>query len=102
MLDILWEYGFILGYRQFGNKDFTALKHRKNLQVFFKVWGSKSVLQNLKIVSRPQKRVFLQWRSLTRIFNKHELIILSTNKGVLSHYSCLKHQIGGEVLCVVG
>jgi small subunit ribosomal protein S8 len=98
VLDLLWAQGFILGYRHLSAK--TNSRQIK-IQVFLKFWGPKSVLQNLKIVSRPQKRVFLRWQALTRIYNKHELLVLSTPQGVLSHYDCLKAKIGGEILCII-
>ena len=98
VLDLLWAQGFILGYRYLPAK---ISSQQVKIQVFLKFWGPKSVLQNLKIVSRPQKRVFLRWQSLARVYNKHELLVLSTSQGVLSHYDCLKAKLGGEILCVI-
>ena len=101
VLDVLWAQGFILGYRLLTVNGSTHSKRKISLQVFLKFWGSKPVLQNLRQVSRPQKRIFLKWEALTRIYNKHELIILSTSQGVLSHHDCLKARVGGEILCII-
>lgn len=98
VLDLLWAQGFILGYRHLSTK---TNSQQVKIQVFLKFWGPKSVLQNLKIISRPQKRVFLRWQTLTRIYNKHELLVLSTPRGVLSHYDCLKAKLGGEILFII-
>ena len=93
----MWSHGFILGYKKLKQ---TSLQHSQ-LQVFLKFWGSKPVLQNLKLVSKPQKRIFIRWQHLIRLHSRHELLILSTTHGILSHHDCLKLGIGGEVLCAI-
>ena len=97
VLDILWSYGFILGYKNLKQKNLSQNK----LQIFLKFWGSKSILHNLKLISKPQKRVFIRWQHLIRVYSRHELLILSTTRGVLSHHDCIKLGLGGEVLCVI-
>ena len=97
VLDILWSYGFILGYKNLKQKNLSQNK----LQIYLKFWGSKSILHNLKLISKPQKRVFIRWQHLIRVYSRHELLILSTTRGVLSHHDCIKLGLGGEILCVI-
>ena len=94
---LLKDDDIILGYKKLKQ---TSLQHSQ-LQVFLKFWGSKPVLQNLKLVSKPQKRIFIRWQHLIRLHSRHELLILSTTHGILSHHDCLKLGIGGEVLCAI-
>lgn len=66
-----------------------------------KYFQDKSVINTFRIVSKPSRKVYfskediLQWKTQNNTF---DLLILSTNKGVLTHQKALIQKTGGEVL----
>ena len=59
------------------------------------------VIQGLKRVSKPGKRVYVGVDGLPVVRNGLGIAILSTPKGVLTDTECKKENVGGEVLCHV-
>ncbi|MGP1485738.1 MAG: 30S ribosomal protein S8 [Campylobacter sp.] len=61
----------------------------------------KSVINELKRVSSPGRRVYKGKDEIKRFKNGYGTIIVSTSKGVLSNEDAHKAGVGGEVLCTV-
>ncbi|MBU0618578.1 MAG: 30S ribosomal protein S8 [Planctomycetes bacterium] len=61
----------------------------------------EKVIQNLKRVSRPGRRVYCSARDLPRVLDGLGIAIVSTSRGVLSDRQCRELNIGGELLCTV-
>jgi small subunit ribosomal protein S8 len=84
--------GFIIGHR---------IKNLKYLEVFLKYFQNKPVINNFNSISTPSRRVYLNKDNLIhwkKQNNSFDLLILSTNKGVLTHQDALLKRAGGEVL----
>ncbi|MCR4941907.1 MAG: 30S ribosomal protein S8 [Campylobacter sp.] len=60
-----------------------------------------SVINELKRVSKPGRRVYKGKDDIKRFKNGYGTIIVSTSKGVLSNEDAHKAGVGGEVLCTV-
>jgi small subunit ribosomal protein S8 len=60
-----------------------------------------SVIQGLKRVSRPSRRVYAPHKYLPRVLGGYGMAIISTSQGLLTDKDCRKRGIGGEVLCEV-
>ncbi len=60
-----------------------------------------SVINELKRVSKPGRRVYQGRDEIKRFKNGYGTIIVSTSKGVLSSVEAHKAGVGGEVLCTV-
>jgi len=60
-----------------------------------------SVISDLKRISRPGLRRYVQASQVPKVFNGLGLAIISTSKGVLSDDECRNNNVGGEVLCYV-
>ena len=94
LLDVLENEGFIVGYQ-------TTSPKKDKINVLLKYFQGKSVINNFRVVSKPSRRVYLnkeniiQWKTQNNTF---DLLILSTNKGVLTHQESLVKKTGGEVL----
>lgn len=67
-------------------------------------------INSIYLISKPSRRVFTSNKNLNKLtyfyykkYNKEilGLVIISTSKGILSSTQALKHNIGGEVVCVV-
>ena len=92
ILKILWDEGFIAGY--------TLYKIDK-LQIFLKYRNSKPVIQSIKLISKPSKKIYYSIKQIWKIDSNKSFIIISTNKGLKSIIECKKLKIGGEPLLII-
>lgn len=95
-MKILNEKGYIESYNvvEEDKKKFinVVLKYDEN---------GRSVINELKRVSKPGRRVYQGKDEIKRFKNGYGTIIVSTSKGVLSNDEAHKQNVGGEVLCTV-
>ena len=61
----------------------------------------RSVINELKRVSSPGRRVYKGKDEIKRFKNGYGTIIVSTSKGVVSNEDAHKAGVGGEILCSV-
>ena len=61
----------------------------------------RSVINELKRVSSPGRRVYKGKDEIKRFKNGYGTIIVSTSKGVLGNEDAHKAGVGGEILCSV-
>ena len=61
----------------------------------------RSVINEIKRVSSPGRRVYKGKDEIKRFKNGYGTIIVSTSKGVLSNEDAHKAGVGGEILCSV-
>lgn len=88
-LKILWDEGFILGYK-------IDVKDSKKLKIFFKYVNGKPVINSIKSISKPSRRIYWSTNQIWKIDSSRNFIIFSTNKGLKSLIDCKKFKIGGE------
>ena len=63
--------------------------------------NGERVIQQIRRVSKPGKRVYSKSRDLRPVLNGLGISILSTSRGMFSDREARQHNIGGEVLCEV-
>ncbi len=63
--------------------------------------NGEKVIQTIKRVSKPGCRVYSAKDKMPEVLQGLGILILSTNKGVLSNREARKEHVGGEVLCTV-
>ncbi|WP_345980147.1 30S ribosomal protein S8 [Sulfurimonas sp. HSL3-2] len=63
--------------------------------------NGKTVINELKRVSKPGRRVYKPASEIKRFKNGYGTIIVSTSKGVISNDKAMELNVGGEVLCTV-
>ena len=93
-LKTLWDEGFILGYK-------TVQTNKNQLKIFLKYKKRNPVINSIKFVSKPSKRVYFSVKQLWKINSNNNLIIISTSKGLLSIFQCKKLKIGGELFVII-
>ena len=59
----------------------------------------KPVIERIKRVSKPGKRVYVGVASIPRVRGGLGVAVLSTSKGVMTDRQARQQSIGGEVLC---
>lgn len=95
--NILKEEGFIADFENYqeDTRDYLLL----SLKYLGK--SRKSVIGEIKRVSKPGLRVYTNSKELPRILNDLGIAIISTSKGVMTNLKAKELGIGGEVLCYI-
>jgi small subunit ribosomal protein S8 len=94
---ILKEEGFIIDFENYQEDN------RPYLLLSLKYTGKsrKSVISEIKRVSKPGLRVYTNSKELPRVLNNLGVAIISTSKGVMTNLKARELGIGGEVLCYI-
>lgn len=91
---VLKEEGFI--------EDFSVSDDEKpELKIRLKYFKGSAVIEEIKRISRPGLRQYKSSNDIPSVKAGLGLVILSTNKGVLSSRAAKEAGVGGEVLCSV-
>jgi len=93
LLNILWDEGYILGYK--------ILPNSNTILIYLKYNNKIPAITNFKIVSKSSIKIYYSIKQLWKINENHGLLILSTDKGLLSINSCKKLGIGGEPILII-
>jgi small subunit ribosomal protein S8 len=93
-LKIMWDEGFILGYT-IESTDISKIK------IFLKYMNGKPVINNIKPISKPSKRIYWSKSQIWKIDSSKTFIIFSTNHGLRSIVYCKKNKIGGEPFILI-
>ena len=93
-LNILWDEGYILGYKNYQNNSNT-------IKIFLKYNQEKPVINSLKLVSKPGHRIYYSIKQIWKINSNKTFIIFTTNKGLLTIVNCKKLKVGGEPLVII-
>jgi small subunit ribosomal protein S8 len=93
---ILKEEGYVSTYKVVDENK------RRVLRVFFRYTPDKrSVLTNLKRISRPGCRRYVAKNEIKSVVGGMGVSILSTPRGIMTGQAARKEGIGGELLCEV-
>lgn len=96
VLDVLASEGFIRGYKV-AEQD----NNKKELMIELKYDEGQPVIQDLKRVSKPGRRIYRGSGEMPRFHSGLGVTIVSTPQGVLSDREARAKNVGGEVLCQV-
>ena len=89
-LKILWDEGFITGYK-------TSNSNKDTLKIFLKYFDDgKPSINNIKLISKPGRRIFYSIKQIWKMNSEKTFIIFSTNKGLKTISECKKLKLGGE------
>nr|QYC61887.1 ribosomal protein S8 [Stephanopyxis turris] len=94
VLNILWEEGFILGYR-------ISKKRSGMFEIFLKYKNGNPVIKQLQGVSKPSLRVYYSAKQFWKVNSNSGLFIVSTNKGLMTNEKCKQLNLGGEVFLTI-
>jgi len=90
VLNILVNEGFIKSYK---------INSKNQIEIFLKYKNNKSVINEIKRISKPGKRLYLKNRDL--YIKKQGFYILSTSLGILTDLEAKKLNVGGEFICKI-
>lgn len=96
MTQIMYEQRYIANYTNIddGKQGLIRvyLKYQEN---------GDSVIREMKRISRPGLRKYVNHDNLPRFYNNMAVTIMSTSKGVMTAREAARQQIGGEALCYI-
>jgi len=93
-LKVLWNEGFILGYK-------IDKRNSNTIKIFLKYRNEKPVINSINLITKPGKRVYYSLKQIWKLNSTKSCIILSTNKGLKTATECKKLKIGGEPFLVI-
>ena len=96
VLEVLKTEGYI--------RDYAEVEHSsgmKELEIELKYYEGDSVIQHIKRISKPGRRVYSGVKDIALVQNGLGIAILSTPQGVMSDTSAREANVGGEILCHV-
>lgn len=96
ILNVLKEEGFIEGFveKELGN-------NKKSIVIELKYQEGIGAIQEIKVVSKPGRRVYSKSIKIPKVSNGLGIAILSTSGGVMTDYKARLMNLGGEILCRV-
>lgn len=96
MTEILYEQKFI--------RNFLIIDDGRQgaIRIFLRFdTDGNSVIHELKRVSTPGRRHYVNVSNLPRVKNNMGIAMISTSQGILTERQAKRENIGGEVLCYV-
>lgn len=96
IVKVLVEEGYIVSY-QVKEKD----NNKKDLIILLKYIDKKSVIEEIKVLSKPGYRQYINKENIPKVLNGFGVSILSTSRGVITGKQARKLNIGGELLGVI-
>jgi small subunit ribosomal protein S8 len=94
---ILFEKGYILNYK------FVDDVHPGKIMIALKYHpvSKQPAIMELKRVSRPGLRKYVDAENLPSVMNGLGIAIISTSKGMMTDKEAKTQNVGGEVICYV-
>lgn len=91
VLKLLVHEGYINGY---------SISDNNYVTVLLKYINDRPSIEKINQFSTPGKRVYInnQWLYKNKT---HQLYIISTNQGVMTHNQAMQLNLGGELLCKI-
>nr|YP_010394650.1 ribosomal protein S8 [Plasmopara halstedii]DAZ89087.1 TPA_asm: ribosomal protein S8 [Plasmopara halstedii] len=90
ILNILIKEGFIKSYK---------INSKNQLDIYLKYRKNKAAITELKRLSKPGKRLYINNSNLYK--KKTGFYIISTSIGILTNLQAKKLNVGGELICVI-
>jgi small subunit ribosomal protein S8 len=95
MAQVLHEEGYI---EEFSREENGV---QGTLRLKLKYSGNRSVIEGLKRVSIPSRRIYVSYDQIPRVMSGLGINILSTSRGIMSDRQARRKQVGGEILCSI-
>ena len=90
-LNLLWDEGYISGYKN----------SQKNLKIFLKYKNGIPVIKSFKIISKPSKKKYYSTKQIWKMNSNKTFSVISTSKGLKSLFDCKKEKLGGEPVIII-
>lgn len=92
ILKILKEEGYILNYSK------VKVSNHENFDIHLKYHLQLPVVTEIKVVSKPGKRVYCSADKIPVVKNGLGTVLISTSSGILADHEARERKVGGEIL----
>lgn len=92
---VLKENGYIADFYEVSDDKF------KKIKLVLKYHEGRSVIQGLKRISKPGRRVYVGTQEIPRVMGGMGVAVVSTSRGILTGHQARHLKVGGELLCYV-
>lgn len=79
----------------------ASLEQNTKLKILLKYDGKDPVINTIKRISKPGRRVYVGRRDLPHVLNGLGTAIVSTPRGLMTSFEARKAKLGGEVVCEI-
>ncbi len=97
--NVLYHAGYLENVER--NKKKSKKTEHEYLLLTLKYREGESVLQGIKIISKPSRRMYIKAADIRRVRSGFGLAIISTSQGIMNSRDAWKQKLGGEILCEV-
>lgn len=97
MTQVLYEKGYILKYKFVDDEKQGVIK----IALKYDKVNKRPAISQLKRVSKPGLRKYVNAKQLPRVLNGLGIAIISTSQGLMTDKEARSLGIGGEILCHV-
>jgi small subunit ribosomal protein S8 len=94
---VLKEAGFVVDVKTFKNSGESF----KSLRVDVADTDNNIRLTDVKIVSKPGRRMYKAFTDIKTVAGDHIMSVVSTSRGIMSGSEARKRKLGGELICIV-
>lgn len=92
---VLKKQGYVRDY------SVEAIDGKPQLAIVLKYFEGRPVIETLRRVSRPGRRVYKRKHDLPKVMDGLGIAIISTSKGLMTDHQAREAGHGGEVVCIV-
>jgi len=101
VIKILADENFINSYELVG-RNVSKKIYREKIFINLRYTNNgKPVMKNIKKISSPGLRIYVNSQKIPSVYNNTGCAILSTNQGVMTDRDARNNKIGGEYICKV-
>jgi small subunit ribosomal protein S8 len=90
--EILKNEGYLENFKE------VDLENFKNIKVYLKYDGKKSVLNGIQKVSRPGRRIYVKKERIPSVLRGYGVALISTSANILTGKEAKEKGIGGEYI----
>jgi len=90
--DILKREGYLENFKE------VDLGHFKNIKVYLKYDGKNSVISQIKKVSKPGRRIYIDKTKIPSVLNGYGIALISTSSDIMTDKEAREKGIGGEYI----
>jgi small subunit ribosomal protein S8 len=84
------------GYLKSAEKETVGKKDVIAVRLAYK--NKEAAVNDFKIISKPSRHIYADYRSLPTVKQGHGLSMISTSKGIMTGSEAKKQKVGGEYL----
>ena len=98
---ILEKEGFVQSFQIALDSNDIVIRLKYSSKTLYKGKTKESCITNLRRISKPGLRIYVNHREIPRILGGTGIVIISTPKGVMTDREARARKLGGELLCSV-